>query len=121
MPRTVKNKQIISMYEEMIEALYQEKDGRLDTRSILNCSETTEPADIERIGRKRTRNQAVLLKLKTAKPREDKTGKAMNLGKVLEPFFKPTANKPKKLKTSPETKSEIILDYHFLTFSNNIY
>ena len=27
MPRTVKNNQIISMFQEMIEALYQEKDG----------------------------------------------------------------------------------------------
>ena len=43
----VKNKQIISMYEEMIEVLYQEKNGRPVIGSILNCSETTEPADIE--------------------------------------------------------------------------
>ena len=87
MPRTVKNKQIISMYEETIEALYQEKDGRLVIGSILNCSETTEPADIKRRGTKRTRNQTASLKLKTAKAREDKTGNTMNLGKdILELF-----------------------------------
>ena len=56
MPRTVKNKQITSMYEEMTEGLCQEKDVRPVIGSILNCSETTEPADIERRGRKRTRN-----------------------------------------------------------------
>ena len=110
MPRTVKNKQIISLYEEMIEALHQEKDGRPVIESILNCSETTEPADIARTGTKRTRNQTASLKLKTAKLREDETGNTMNLGKDIRTFFKPTANKPKKLKTSPETESVIILD-----------
>ena len=39
MPRTVKNTQIISMYEKMIETLYQEKDGRPVVGSILNCCE----------------------------------------------------------------------------------
>ena len=53
MPRTVKNKQIISMYEEVIEALYQE-DGWPVIGSILNWSETTEPADIEWRGEKNT-------------------------------------------------------------------
>ena len=71
MPHTVKNKQIISMYKEMIEALYQEKDGRAVLGSILNCSETIEPGDIKRRGMKRTRNQTASLKLKTGKPRED--------------------------------------------------
>ena len=71
---TVKNKQIPQMYEEMIEALFQEKDGRPVIGSILNCSETTEPADIERRGTKRTRNQTASLQLKTAKPREIKQG-----------------------------------------------
>ena len=47
MPRTVRNKQIIQMQDEMIDALYQEKDGRPVIGSIMNCSETTEPADIE--------------------------------------------------------------------------
>ena len=113
MPRTVKKKtkkQIISMYEEMIEALYQEKDGRPVIGSILNCSETTEPADIERRGTKRTRNQTASLKLKTAKPREDETGNTMNLGKDIRTFFKPTASKSKKRKTSLDTESVIILD-----------
>ena len=59
---------------ETIEVLYQEKDGRPVIGSTLNCSETTEPADIERRGTKRTRNQTVSLKLKMAKPREDETG-----------------------------------------------
>ena len=31
----------------MIDALYQEKDGRPVIGSIMNCSETTEAADIE--------------------------------------------------------------------------
>ena len=110
MPRTVKNKQIISLYEEMIEASYQEKDGRLVVGSILNFSETTEPSDIKRRETKRTRNQTAQLKLKTAKPREDEAGSTKNLGKDVKTFFKPTANKPKKLRTSPETKSVIILD-----------
>ena len=34
----------------------------------------------------------------------------MNLGKDIRTFFKPTANKPKKLKTSTETESVVILD-----------
>ena len=41
-------------------------------------------------------------------PREDERGNTMNLGKDIRTFFKPTANKPKKLETSPETKSVII-------------
>ena len=45
------------MYKEMIEPLYQEKDGRPVIGSILNCSKTIEPADIELRGTKRTRNQ----------------------------------------------------------------
>ena len=86
----------------MIEALYQEKDGRPVIGSILNCSETTEPADIEQRGTKRTRNQTASWKLKAAKPREDETGNTMNLGKGIKIFFKPTANEPKKLKTFPD-------------------
>ena len=78
MHRTVKNKQIISMYEEMIEALYREKDGWPVIGSILNCNETTKPTDIEWRGMKRTRNETGSLKLKSAKPREDKTGNTMN-------------------------------------------
>ena len=39
MPRVVKNKQIILMQEEMIQTLYQEKDGQRVLGSILNCSE----------------------------------------------------------------------------------
>ena len=39
MSRAVKNKQIILMYEEMIQTLYQEKDGQRVIGSILNCSE----------------------------------------------------------------------------------
>ena len=93
MPHTVKNKQIISMYDKMIETLYQEKDGRPVIESILSCGETTEPADIEQRGRKRTRNQTASLKLKTVKPREDETGNTINLGKGIRTFFKPTANK----------------------------
>ena len=110
MPRTVKNKQIISMYQEMIEALYQEKDDILNIGSILNCSETTEPADIERRGTKRTRNQTASLKRKRAKPREDETGNTLNLGKDIRTFFDPTVSKPKKPNTPPETESVIILD-----------
>ena len=107
----VKNKQIISMYEEMIEALYQENDGRSVIWSILNCSETTEPADIQQRGTKRTRNQTVSLKLKTAKPKEDETGNTMNLGKDIRTFFIPNSNNPKKLESSSsETESVIILD-----------
>ena len=93
MPHTVKNKQIISMYEEMIETLYQEKEERPVIESILNCGETTEPAGIEQRGRKRTRNQTASLKLKTVKPREDETGNTINLGRGIRTFFKPTANK----------------------------
>ena len=91
-----KNKQIISMYEKMIEALYQEKDGWPVIGSILNCSETTEPADIKQRWTKRTCNQTASLKLKMAKPREDETGNTMNLEKDIRTFFKPIANKPKK-------------------------
>ena len=39
MSRAVKNKQTILMYEEMIQTLYQEKDGLRVIGSILNCSE----------------------------------------------------------------------------------
>ena len=35
------------MCEEMIETLYQEKDGQPVIESILNFSETTKPADME--------------------------------------------------------------------------
>ena len=71
-------------------ALYQEKDGQPVIGSILNCSETTKPADCEWRGAKRTRNQTALLKLKTAKPREEKAGNTMNLGKDIRTYFKPT-------------------------------
>ena len=77
----------------------------------MNCSETTEPADIEQRGTKRTRNQIASLKLKTAKPREDETGNTMNLGKDIKTFFKPNSSNPKKLETSSsDTESVIILD-----------
>ena len=71
-------------------ALYQEKDGQPVIGSILNCSETTKPADCEWRGAKRTRNKTALLKLKTAKPREEKAGNTMNLGKDIRTYFKPT-------------------------------
>ena len=109
-PRTVKSKQINLMYEEMIEALYQEKDGRSVIKPILNCSESTDPADIEWRGMKRACNQTVSLTLKTIKPGEDATGNTMNLGKDIRTFFKPAFSKPKKLKTSPEKESVINLD-----------
>ena len=109
MTRTLKNKQIISMYKEMIEALCKEKDGRPVMGSILNCSETAEPADIDWRGTS-FRNQTASLKLKTAKSRENETGNTMSLGKDFRTFLKPTANKPKKLKLSPDTESAIILD-----------
>ena len=83
----VKNKHIISIHEEMIEALYQEKDGRPVMGSILNCSETTEPADIERRGTKRTRNQTASLKLKTAKSRENKQETISIWRKISETFL----------------------------------
>ena len=98
------------MYEEMIEALYQEEDGWPVISSILNCSETTEPSYIEWRGTKRRRSQTASLKLKTVKPRKDETENAMDLEKDIRTFFNPTANKPKKLETSPETESVIILD-----------
>ena len=101
------------MYEKMIEALYQEKDGSPVIGSILNCRETTKPADIKRRVTKRTRNQIASMKVKTAKPREDETGNTMNLGKDIRTFFKPTINKPKKLKTFPDTESLIILDFNY--------
>ena len=44
------------------------------------------------------------------KPREDETGNAKNLAKGIRTLFKPNANKPKKLKTSPETDVLMILD-----------
>ena len=78
------------MFEEMMEMLQQEKNDRPVIRSILNCSETTEQADIERRGTKRTHNQTALLKLKTAKPRVDETGN-MNSEKDIRIFFMPTA------------------------------
>ena len=83
------------MYKEIIETLYQEKVGQPVKGSILKCSETNEPADIEWRGTKRALNKTASLKLKTAKPREDETGDTMNLGKYIRTFFKPTANKPK--------------------------
>ena len=58
---------------------------------------------------KKTRNQTASSKLKTAKPREDETGNTMNFGKDFRTFSKPTANKSKKLKTSPETESVFIV------------
>ena len=48
------------MYEGIIEALYQEKDDRPVIGSILNWSETTEPADIDQRGAKRKSNQPFL-------------------------------------------------------------
>ena len=53
------------------------------------------------------------------KPREDEIGNTKNLAKGIRTFFKPTANKPEKLKTSPETERLMILDFRFLTFFNN--
>ena len=106
----MKNKQTISIYKETIEALYQEKDVQPVIGSILNCTETNEPADIEQKGTKRTRNNTALLKLKTVKPRKEETGNTMNLGKDIGTFFKPIVRKTKKLKTYPETVSVIILD-----------
>ena len=41
--------------------------------------------------------------------RENETGSTMNKRKDIRTFFKPTANKPKKLKTSLKTESVIIL------------
>ena len=78
----------------------------------MNCSETAEPTDIERRGMKGTRNPTASLKLKTAKPREDKTRNTMSLGKDIRSFFKSTVNKSIKLKTSPETEC----NYFRLTF-----
>ena len=100
-------KQIILMFKEMIQALYENKDIWSAMASILNCSKTTEPGYIERRGEKRTRNQTASLKPKTVKPRKDETGNTVNLGKYIRTFFKPTASKPKKLKIFPET--EIII------------
>ena len=72
MPRTVKNKEIISLYEKMVEALYNEKDGRPVIGSIFNCCETTEPANIEEPkGIRRASNRTVALNLQADKPREN--------------------------------------------------
>ena len=56
------------MYKKIIEALYQEKDGRPVIASILNCNETTEPGDIKQRGTKRKRNQPSCLRPIMTKP-----------------------------------------------------
>ena len=87
MPRTMKIKQIILMYKEMIQALFEEKDSQPAIRSILNCCDTTESADIKQRGTKRTRNQSALLKLKKANPGKVKTRNNMNLGERYQNLF----------------------------------
>ena len=52
MLRTIKNKFIISKYEKLIEALYQEKDGRPVIGSVLVCNQPHEPANVDRKGKK---------------------------------------------------------------------
>ena len=106
----MKIKQIILMYKEMIQALFEEKDSQPAIRSILNCCDTTESADIKQRGTKRTRNQSALLKLKKANPGKVKTRNNMNLGEDIKTFFKLTTNNPKILKTFPEMETVIILD-----------
>ena len=56
------------MYKKIIEALYQEKDGRPVIASILNCNETTEQGDIKQRGTKRKRNQPSCLRPIMTKP-----------------------------------------------------
>ena len=111
MPRTVKNTQIISMYEKMIETLYQEKDGRPVVGSILNCCEETEPRDSERKGTKRKRTVG-------KSSNEDKVSdnvvreKSANCGKDIRSFFKPVSKTKTVIKSKPSTAggSIIVLD-----------
>ena len=92
----------------MVEALYNEKDGRPVIGSIFNCCESTEPANIEeRRGTRRASNRTVALNLQADKPRENE----MNFGKDIRTFFKPTGSRPKKKKTSAsDVENVIILD-----------
>ena len=48
MSRTIKNKENISKFEELIEALHQEKDGRPVNGSILVFNQPHEPTDVDR-------------------------------------------------------------------------
>ena len=102
MPRTIKNKEIISKYEELIEALYQEKDGRPVIESILVCNQPHEPADVDRKGTKIRRSHA------TMNPRT-KTQKD-NYRKYIRTFFKKSSTANEAVNTPKEANSVILID-----------
>ena len=69
----IKSKDIILKYEELIEAMHQEKNGRPVIGSILVCNQPHEPADVTRKGTKRRRSHAIMNP--STKTRKDNSGK----------------------------------------------
>ena len=91
MPHTVKNYQIILMYEEKWLTLIPREGWLTCSRKYFELQWNYRASRLGVKKRKKTpHNQTALLKLKTAKPREDKIGNTMNLGKDIRTFFKPT-------------------------------
>ena len=77
MLRTIKNKFIISKYEKLIEALYQEKDGPPVIGSVLVCNQPHEPANVDRKGKKRRRSHATMNPSKKTQKMENGKYKTM--------------------------------------------
>lgn len=73
MPLTINNKEIISKYEELIDALYQEKDCWPVIGSILVFNQPHKPADVDHKGTKRKRSHATMNPSK--KTQKDNYGK----------------------------------------------
>ena len=96
MPRTVKNKEIVSKYKEMFELLYQEKDGRPVIGTIFHSDE---PVGIDNTGTKRKRTHDASTTSKKSQP------KSINCGKDIRSFFKraPIQNKESSDPKEPNT------------------
>jgi len=99
MPRTRKNKEIISIYEDMVSTLYQEKDGRPVIGSILTFDGDEvikEQNYIERRGKKRKSVVGKSLVLKSDGEKK--------LGKDIRTFFqKSTVSKSRVSAKKQET------------------
>ena len=102
MPRTIKNKQIISRCEELIESLYQNKDSRSVIGSILISNQPHKPTYVDCKVTKRTYSEAII--------NPSRYTQKNNHAKDIRTFFEKFLTVNRFVNTPKEANSVILID-----------